>query len=164
MSIHTLEDLFIQELSYIQSAEKQLIKALPKMARAASDMELAQCFEDHLKETENQAYRLERAFEYCGLKARRLKCLAMEELIEEGQEVIDTIQKGPLRDAALISAVQKVEHYEIAAYGSIVTLANQLGYTKAARLLEATLNEEKVVDERFADLAEGGINEMAQAA
>lgn len=140
MSITTLEELFIAEISDVYNAEKQLTKALPKMAKAATDRRLAQGFLRHLEETEQQVVRIERAMQSAGLKLKRNKCEAME---------------------GLIAAAQKVEHYEIASYGTLVELAHQLGFEDAADLLEETLEEETATDEKLTDLAQGGINEQA---
>ncbi len=128
MQIKTAQDLFVHLLSDTYSAEKQLTRALPKLARAASDEKLAAAFRAHLEETRGQIERIDQVVESVPeLKLRRIKCVAMEGLIEEGQEVIDEIEQGPVRDAGLIAAAQKVEHYEIAAYGTLCTLAETVG-------------------------------------
>ncbi len=126
----TIQDLFIHELSDIYSAEKQLTKALPKMARAATNPDLAQIFTSHIEETNGQITRIDEAVESAGLKLKRIKCAAMEGLIEEGKEVIDEIEKGAVLDVALIAAAQKVEHYEISGYGTLCAMARQLGRSK----------------------------------
>ncbi|QWT20755.1 ferritin-like domain-containing protein [Bacillus sp. NP157] len=154
MAVKTLEDLFIHELSDIYSAEKQLTKALPRLARASSSPDLAAAFESHLEETQGQVERIDEIVELLGIRLKRMKCAAMEGLVEEGKEVIDEIEKGPLRDVALIGGGNRVEHYEIAGYGVLIALANQLGYTKAVPLLQATLKEEKAADEKLTLLAE----------
>lgn len=164
MAIKTLEDLFIHELSDTHSAERQMAKALPKLARAAHDPNLAAAFEVHLEETTVQIERLDQVVELLGARLKRIKCAAMEGLVEEGKEVIDSIEKGPLRDAALIGGAQKVEHYEIASYGTLCALARQLGHTDAAKLLKVTLDEEKATDEKLTALAESGGNRMAAEA
>ncbi|UPG88270.1 ferritin-like domain-containing protein [Luteibacter aegosomaticola] len=154
MAITTIEDLFIHELSDIYSAEKQLTKALPHLARASSSPDLAGAFESHLEETRGQVERIDEIVEILGVRLKRMKCAAMEGLVEEGKEVIDEIEKGPLRDVALIGGGNRVEHYEIAGYGTLIALANQLGYAKAVPLLQATLKEEKAADEKLTLLAE----------
>lgn len=159
--ITCLEDAFLHELSDIHSAEKQLTRALPKMARAAADPDLADGFATHAEETQGQVERLDQIAENMGLKLRRMKCLAMEGLIGEGQDLIDEIEKGPVRDAMLIVGAQKVEHYEIAAYGSLITLAKSLGYDEAVDLLKQTLAEEKATDEKLNRLALSRVNAEA---
>ncbi|MGY3230921.1 ferritin-like metal-binding protein YciE [Luteibacter sp. HA06] len=161
MAIKTIEDLFIHELSDIYSAEKQLTKALPKMARAASSPALKEAFESHLEETLGQVERIDQIVELLDIRLKRIKCAAMEGLVEEGKEVIDEVEEGPLRDAALIGGAQKVEHYEIASYGTISAIAKQLGYTDAIPLLQATLKEEKAADEKLTLLAESAGNQKA---
>lgn len=161
MAIKTMQDLFIHELSDIYSAEKQLTKALPKMARASSEQELANAFETHLEETNGQVERIDKIVEKCDIKLKRMKCAAMEGLVEESKDIIDAIEKGPLRDAALIGGAQKVEHYEIASYGTLCAMARQLGFDDAVPLLEATLKEEKSTDEKLTRLAESQANKRA---
>jgi len=161
MAVKTIEELFIHELSDVYSAEKQLTKALPKMARAATNPALATAFETHLEETQGQIERIDQVVELLDIRLKRIKCAAMEGLVEEGKEVIDTIDAGPVRDAALIGGAQRVEHYEIAAYGTLAALAKQLGYKDAIPLLLATLKEEKDTDEKLTMLAEGGGNQAA---
>src|SRR5262245_53897564 len=164
MKLRTLEDLFIAELRDIYDAEKQLLKALPKMSKAASHEELRSAFDQHLGETEGQVERLERVFELFDHKARGKTCEAMEGLIEEGKDVIGDIADPAVGDAALICAAQKVEHYEIAAYGCLATWARQLGRDEAARLLEQTLQEEKNADQKLNGIAEGHLNAQAAGA
>jgi len=155
----------IAPLTDIYSAEKQLTKALPRLARAAENPDLATAFETHLEETQGQIERIDQVVEILGIRLKRIKCAAMEGLVEEGKEVIDSIDKGPVRDAALIGGAQKVEHYEIASYGTIAALAKQLGYKDALPLLLETLEEEKATDEKLTLLAKGGGNaKAAQAA
>lgn len=161
MAIKTIEDLFIHELSDIYSAEKQLTKALPRLARAASNPDLKAAFESHLEETHGQVERIDQIVELLDIKLKRIKCAAMEGLVEEGKEVIDEVEEGPLRDAALIGGAQKVEHYEIASYGTISAIAKQLGYTDAIPHLQATLKEEKAADEKLTLLAESAGNQKA---
>lgn len=162
MNIKTVEDLFIHLLSDTYSAEKQLTRALSKLSRAASNEQLSQAFQAHLEETQGQIERIDQVVESdAGIKVKRMKCVAMEGLIEEANEVIESTEKNEVRDAALIAAAQKVEHYEIASYGTLVTLAEQLGYSKAAKLLSQTLEEEKATDLKLTDLAVGNVNKKA---
>ncbi|MBV6861324.1 ferritin-like domain-containing protein [Xanthomonas euvesicatoria] len=164
MAIKTVEELFIHELSDIYSAEKQLTKSLPRLARAATEPKLKQAFETHLEETQGQIERIDQVVETLGIKLKRIKCAAMEGLVEESREVIDEIEAGPVRDAALIGGAQKVEHYEIASYGTIAAMAKQLGYADALPLLLATLEEEKATDEKLTLLAKQGGNQKASKA
>lgn len=164
MAVKTLEDLFIHELSDIYSAEKQLTKALPRLARATENPELKTAFTDHLEETQGQIERIDQVVDLLDIKLKRIKCAAMEGLVEEGKEVIEEVEKGPVRDAALIGGAQKVEHYEIASYGTLCALGKQLGYTDAVKLLHATLEEEKATDEKLTLLAKSGANAKAAQA
>ncbi|SFH51476.1 ferritin-like domain-containing protein [Modicisalibacter xianhensis] len=162
MVIKTPNDLFIRLLSEINSAEKQITRALPKMARAADDPQLAEAFKEHLEETRGQVERIEQAVDTIpDIRVKRIKSYAMESLIEEGQELIEAGEKGPVLDAALIGAAQKVEHFEIAAYGTVISLAGQLGYTEAKNILAETLKEEKATDEKLTKLAKKDINQKA---
>ncbi|MDQ8035250.1 MAG: ferritin-like domain-containing protein, partial [Bordetella sp.] len=136
MAGKTLKDLFVHELSDVYSAEKQLTRALPKMARAATDPKLAEAFTAHLEETRGQVERIDQIVEGSDFRLKRIKCAAMEGLVEESKDIIDEIEKGPVLDAALIAAAQKVEHYEIASYGTLCTFAKQLGETNALTLLK----------------------------
>lgn len=155
MTIKTLEDLFIHDLSDVYSAEKQITRALPKMARAATDEKLVAAFNQHLEETRGQIERLDELVESTdGVRIKRMKCHALEGLVEEAQEIIDSVEAGPVRDAGLIGAAQKVEHYEIATYGTLHALAVKLGYKTAAKLLAETLKEEKATDEKLTVIAE----------
>jgi ferritin-like metal-binding protein YciE len=154
MTARTVDDLFVHSLSDIYSAEKQLTKALPRLARAATNEELSAAFMTHLEETQGQIERIDELVEGAGIRLKRVKCVAMEGLVEEGREQIEEIEKGPVLDVALIAAAQKVEHYEIAAYGSLIALAKQLGQNDAVRLLAETLKEEKATDEKLSLLAE----------
>jgi len=162
MTAKTLQDLFIHELSDIYSAEKQLTKALPKMARAASNPKLSDAFQAHLEETQGQIERIDQVVELCDIKLKRMKCVAMEGLVEEGQEVMEEIAAGPVLDAALIASAQKVEHYEIASYGTLCTFARRVGSKEAEKLLHQTLQEEKSTDEKLTKLAESEANPKAQ--
>lgn len=155
MTVKTLNALFIHDLSDIYSAEKQITRALPKMARAASDEKLIAAFKQHLEETQGQIERLDDIVEATPeVKMKRMKCHALEGLVEEAQEIIDSVEKGEIRDQGLIGAAQKVEHYEIVTYGTLYALATKLGYTRAAELLAETLSEEKQTDGKLADVAE----------
>ncbi|BCQ34968.1 MULTISPECIES: ferritin-like domain-containing protein [Erwiniaceae] len=155
MTIKTLEDLFIHELSDVYSAEKQISRALPKMARAATDEQLVAAFKLHLEETRGQIERIDQLVEITdGVKIKRMKCHALEGLVEEAQEIIDSVEAGPVRDAGLIGAAQKVEHYEIATYGTLSALATKLGYKEAAQLLNETLQEEKDTDDKLTAIAQ----------
>ena len=164
MNMKTLEDVFINLLSDTYSAEKQLTRALAKLSREASSEKLSAAFKAHLEETHGQIERIDQIVEQeKNLKIKRMKCVAMEGLIEEANEVIESTEKNEVRDAALIAAAQKVEHYEIASYGTLATLAQQLGYKKAVKLLTETLEEEKSTDSKLTDLAVNTINQKAQA-
>lgn len=153
MSIKTVQDLFIHELSDMYSAEKQMTRSLPKMARASTDPQLAQAFERHLEETQGQVERIDQIVEATGFKLKRIKCVAMEGLIEEAKDTIEEIEKGPVLDAALIGSAQKAEHYEIASYTTLIVLATQLGLSDAKKLLAESLAEEKSTDEKLGTLA-----------
>lgn len=157
----TVEDLFIHELSDVYSAEKQITRALPKLARASTNPALKEAFESHLEETRGQIERIDQLVEAHDLKLKRMKCMAMEGLVEESKELLDEIEKGEVLDAGLIGASQKVEHYEIAAYGTLIAMAKQLGLKEAARLLAETLAEEKAADEKLSLIAEQGGNQAA---
>ncbi|HHZ1890002.1 TPA: ferritin-like domain-containing protein [Escherichia coli] len=163
MQIKSVEDIFTHLLSDTYSAEKQLTKALSKLSRSAYSDKLTAAFQSHLDETHGQIERIDQVVDSeDGLKLKRIKCAAMEGLIEEANEVIESTDKNEVRDAALIAAAQKVEHYEIASYGTLVTLAEQLGYKKAAKLLKETLEEEKATDVKLTDLAFNNVNKKAQ--
>ena len=163
MNMKTIEDVFIHLLSDTYSAEKQLTRALAKLARATSNEKLSQAFNAHLEQTHVQIERIDQVVESeSNLKIKRMKCVAMEGLIEEANEVIESTEKNEVRDAALIAAAQKVEHYEIASYGTLATLAEQLGYSKAAKLLKETLEEEKATDIKLTDLALNNVNKKAE--
>ena len=163
MKLNTLQDLFIHELKDLYSAETQLLKALPKMAKAATHPELQAGFEEHLEQTKGHVARLEEIAELCKCKLTGHKCKAMEGLIEEGSELIAEDAADTVRDAGLIGAAQRVEHYEIAAYGTARALATCLGYEEAAELLGETLEEEKETDEKLTELAMSAINAEAAA-
>jgi ferritin-like metal-binding protein YciE len=157
-----LEDFFVDELRDIYWAEKHLVKALPKMQKAATSEELANAFADHLTATEEHVTRLEQVFELMGEKARAKKCEAMEGLVKEGETVIkETDKESATRDVGLIMSAQKIEHYEIAAYGSLAQIAKTIGRDDVKDLLGQTLNEEKEADELLSSLAESSVNEEA---
>lgn len=158
MELNTLRDLYIDELKDLWSAEKQLVKALPKMAKAANDPELSKAFMTHLRQTEQQVKRLEQVFEDLGESPRGKKCVGMEGLIEEGQELIKERPDPDVLDAGLISKAQHIEHYEIAGYGTVRTYAQLLGADRQAQLLQQTLDEEGQTDKLLTQLAEGSIN------
>lgn len=153
MSLKTLQDLFIDEVKDVYDAEHQLTKALPKMAKTAASSELKSAFEKHLKQTEGHITRLESVFELVDRKPSRKTCKAMKGLVEEGSEVMEEDGDEAVKDAALIGAAQRVEHYEIAAYGTLRTFAETLGIQKAVDLLQQTLDEEKQTDENLTELA-----------
>jgi len=157
----TLNDLLAHELKDLYSAEKQLLKALPKMAKAATNEDLKQALESHLEETEHQVSRLEEILGQLEIPTRGAKCKAMEGLIEEGQEILSGDLDDQVRDAAIIAAAQRVEHYEIAGYGCARTFASQCGNEEAASLLQHTLDEEKAADEKLTRIATEHINTEA---
>jgi ferritin-like metal-binding protein YciE len=157
MAAENLHDLFVDELRDIYDAEKQLTKALPKMAKAADSDELRGAFEEHLEITKMQVNRLEEVFRSLGIAARGKPCEGMKGLIEEGQEKIAELEQGPTLDAALIASAQKVEHYEIATYGTLATFAEIMEHQDAKDLLGQTLDEEKEADEKLTGIA-GQIN------
>jgi ferritin-like metal-binding protein YciE len=159
-SKETLEDIFENTLKDIYWAEKHLTKALAKMSKAAFNEELKDAFDTHLEETEMQITKLEKCFELLGKKAVAKKCEAMEGLIKEGEEQIEEYEEGHARDAALIGAAQKVEHYEISAYGTLRTMANVLGMTQCAEILEEIKDEEAETDVKLTEVAEK-INQLA---
>jgi ferritin-like metal-binding protein YciE len=149
-----LKELYIDELKDLYNAENQLVKALPKMAKAASSEELSQGFEEHLEQTRGHVQRLEKIFKSLGESPKGKKCKGMEGLVAEGTEVMEEDFEDSVMDAALIGAAQRVEHYEIAAYGTVCAFAEELGETEQASLLNETLKEEKKTDEKLTKLAE----------
>lgn len=161
MSISTLQELFVEQLKDVHSAEKQLTKALPKMAKAASSPKLKNAFTEHLAVTQEHLVRLETIFAELGEKPGGKKCAAMEGLVKEGAELIEQKPVPQVLDAGLIAAAQRVEHYEMAAYGSMRAFARTLGHTGAAKLLEMTFKEEEATDKTLSTLAESGINQQA---
>jgi ferritin-like metal-binding protein YciE len=157
-----LHELFLDELADIYNAEQQLTKALPKMAKAAQSEELRMAFEEHLGQTEEQVSRLDQVFQSLGETPKRKTCKAMQGLIEEGSEIMQEHKGSPEIDAALIAAAQKVEHYEIATYGTLCTWAEQMGHNEALELLKESIDEEETTDERLTELAEGLANLRAE--
>ena len=162
--ITSLHDLLIHELQDIYHAESQIVKALPTMIEAASHTELQNAFQEHLSQTENQLSRLEQAFKILGIPAKGKKCEGMAGLIEEGEQVMDEDMAPAVRDAALIATAQKVEHYEIAAYGCVRTYAEMLGHIEVQQLLSETLAEEEMTDKKLTALAKDFINAEAELA
>ena len=157
----TMHDAFVEELRDTYDAEKQLIKALPKLAKAASSADLRGAFESHLEETRGHVERLEQVFESLEEKVRGKHCEGIAGIIEEGKSVMGEEFDEAAMDACLIAAGQRAEHYEMAAYGTLVAWARAMGHTEAADLLQETLDEEKAADEKLTTLAEGGINQEA---
>jgi ferritin-like metal-binding protein YciE len=164
MSVTSIEQLLIDELKDIYSAEKQITKALPKLAKAATSPELRAAFESHLQETMGHIERLDQIFETLGKSSRGKLCHGMQGVLEEGSEVLDETEKGDVRDAALISAAQRVEHYEMAAYGCVREYAKLLGQKEVANLLNQTLEEEKAADEKLGTIAKQVNSEALKAA
>ncbi len=160
----TLRDMFLDELRDTYDAEKQLTKALTKMAKAASEPQLRDAFETHLEETQSHVERLEQVFESLDEKARGKHCEGIAGIIEEGKSIMEEDVDEVTMDACLIAAGQRAEHYEMAAYGTLVAWAQTMGHTDAAKLLQKTLDEEKAADKKLSRLAEGGINRSAAAA
>jgi ferritin-like metal-binding protein YciE len=160
----TLDDLFHETLKDIYYAEKKILTALPKMAKAAQSDDLRAAFEKHERETEDQVARAEKVFELIGQPARGKRCDAIEDLIDEGKEIMKEFKGSPALDAGLLAAAQAVEHYEISRYGTLKTWAEKLGISAAVRLLDQTLTEEKNTDEALTELAEAAINQEAQQA
>src|SRR5260370_10364857 len=161
MKLNSLQDLFVEQVRDLYDAEKQLVKALPKLAKAASTEDLQRAFETHLDETQGHVQRLEHVFTMLGLKPKGKSCAAMEGLIAEGKEMIDEKGDDMVKDAGLIACAQRVEHYEIAGYGCLHTLAQQLCHHEAANLLQQTLDEEKSADHKLSHIAEGMVNMAA---
>jgi ferritin-like metal-binding protein YciE len=160
MKIENIETLLVEQLRDLYDAEKQLVKALPKMAKAASAEELREAFTEHLEVTKNQVQRLEQAFEALGAKAKGKPCAAMKGLIEEGQETMQEDISDELMDIALIAAAQKVEHYEISGYGTVRSLAEKLQHEDVAELLEQTENEEKEADSKLTEVTQTLLENM----
>lgn len=163
MEMDSLRDLYVDELKDVLNAEKQILKALPKMAKAASHGELRSAFVDHIAVTEAQVRRLESIFDDLGKPPRGKKCLGMEGLLAEGSQMMGEDMEPEVMDAALISSAQRVEHYEIAAYGTLRTYARQLGFDNHAELLQQTLNEEGEADKLLTQIAESTVNIDAES-
>jgi ferritin-like metal-binding protein YciE len=161
--MESLQDLFVDQLKDLYNAEGQLVKALPKMAKAATNPQLQSAFNDHLEQTRGHVQRLEQVFDKLGESPKGKKCKAMEGLIEEAKEMLDEDAEPEVMDAGLIACAQRVEHYEIAGYGCVRTYARLLGDEQAARLLQQTLDEEGQTDKKLTDLAERLINVEAEA-
>lgn len=162
MSVETLEELFIDELKDLYSAEKQIVRSLPKLAKAASTQELQEALLDHLEETKGQVERLDQIAEIVGKRLTGKTCAGMKGVLEEGSEVLDEIEKGKVRDAALIGASQRVEHYEMAGYGTARDFAKLLGLNDVVELLEETLEEEKAADKKLTAISKS-VNKQAKA-
>ena len=163
MSAENLREALVEEIKDLYNAEKQLVKALPKMAKGAESDELRDAFESHLEETEGQVTRLERVFELLDEKPRGKHCAGMAGIVEEGSEKLQEDMEGSVLDACLIASAQKVEHYEIGAYGTAIAWAEALGLSEVAQVLNESLEEEKAADEKLSALAESGINQAATA-
>lgn len=159
--LETMDDLFLDQIKDLYDAEKRLVDALPKMAEAASSPELKNAFESHLTETRGQVERLERVFQTLGKDPSRETCDAMKGLISEGESIVNANGDAAIKDAALIAAAQRVEHYEMAGYGSARSFANQLGRSDVAQILQETLDEEGAADQKLTAIAEGGVNQQA---
>lgn len=157
----TLEDLFLDTLKDVYHAEKQILRALPKMAKSASSDELRQAFETHLQETDGQVQRLEQVFELLGKRPQGKPCAAMQGLVDEGKEIMDEYKGSDALDPGLVAAAQAVEHYEIARYGTLIAWAGQLGMKDAVALLKQTLEEEKKTDKLLSGLATQAVNRKA---
>jgi ferritin-like metal-binding protein YciE len=158
MAIKSVHDLMVDEIKDLYHAEKQLTRALPKMAKSASSEKLRKAFETHLQETEGQIKRLEQIFEELEIPAKGKRCLGMEGIVNEGKEMMEEDADESVMDAALIASAQKVEHYEIASYGTVRTYAEELGFDKIAKLLQQTLDEESKTNELLTEIAESEIN------
>ena len=157
MKLNSLQDVYVHQLKDLYSAEKQIIEALPKMAQAASSSELQSAFKEHLQQSQTHLERVQQILNELSVNPGNVKCDGMEGLIKEGEHAVKADGDSAAKDALLISAAQRVEHYEIAAYGSVRTYANELGYSNAADLLQRTLDEEGETDKKLSALAEGGI-------
>jgi ferritin-like metal-binding protein YciE len=163
MPLNSMKELLVSELRDLYSAEKQLVQALPKMAKKASSPALKQAILDHLEETRTHVTRIEDACKELDAKPTGKKCKGMEGLVEEGKEMMEEEGEEAVRDAGLITAAQRVEHYEMAAYGCAITFAKELGESRVAKLLTQTLEEEEAADKKLTEIAEGEVNEAAMA-
>lgn len=161
MKVENLNDLFVHTLKDIYFAERQIVKSLPKMVKAADSKDLAKALEAHLDETKEQVARLEEVFKLVGAKAEGEECPAIEGILEEASELMDMIKDPDTRDAAMIGAAQAVEHYEITRYGTLVSWGELLGYKDAVKLLKATLKEEHNADVKLTKIAESKLNKQA---
>ena len=161
MKLESLNDLYLSELKDLYSAEDQIIKALPKMIEKAKSQQLQTALSNHLEETRGHVRRLEQVFEIHGEEAKKEKCKGIQGILEEGDEMVGKDATPAVRDAAIIASCQRVEHYEMAAYGTVSTYAEQLGHQRAAILLKQTLEEEHAADEKLTEIAESGINIQA---
>ena len=161
MSVKSMQDLFVQELRDVYHAEKQAVKAYPRVVKGVSSTKLGEALQAHLEETRHQVERLEQVFEMLDLGKRAKPCEAMQGLIEEAREIMEEIEDPQVRDVAVIAAGQKMEHYEIASYGTLVTLAKQLGHGEAAELLAQSLEEEKKTDQKLNQIAVQDVNKKA---
>ncbi len=161
MALETMQDLLIDQLRDLYNAESQLVKALPKMAKAATNPTLAEAFRQHFTQTEGHVSRLEQIFERLDTSPRGKKCKGMEGLVEEAEETMDEDGEDTVMDAGIIADAQRVEHYEIAAYGTAKTLAGILGQQEIVQLLDATLHEEKEADQKLTEIAEREVNPQA---
>ena len=159
--IKNMDDLFVHTLRDIYYAEKQIVKSLPEMIEKASNQQLKQGFQTHLRETENHVKRLEQVFELIGKQAQGVDCPAIDGIIEEAEDVAGDVQNKSVLDAALIAAAQAVEHYEMTRYGTLIAWAKQMGRSDAATLLNQTLEEEKTTDKKLTQMAESNINRRA---
>ncbi len=164
MKMENLDELYLHELQDLYDAEKEILKALPKMAKAATSTELKRAFQEHLEQSNNHVRRLEQIFDGMGEEAKATKCKGVRGIIDEGEGLMDEDATSAVADAALIGAAQKVEHYEIAVYGTLRTYAETLGHDEAAQLLDQTLEEEKAADQKLTRIAESIINPEAAAA
>ena len=162
LKLNSLNDLFVVQIQDLYDAEQRLTKALPKMAEASNNSSLKSAFQEHLRQTQNHVSRLEQVFKMMGKSAQSKTCEAMKGLIEEGDEMVSAKGDPNVKDAALIAAAQRVEHYEIAGYGTARTFAQRLGRNDAARLLQETLDEEEATDRKLTQLAEAWVNVQAE--
>lgn len=157
MAGNSLNEMFVQELRDIYDGEQQIVKALPKIASKAADEKLRQALEQHLEETREQVERLKQIFQHLGETATRKPCKGIQGVLAEGEQVLEELSEGSVRDAAIIAGAQKVEHYEIATYGTLIAWAKELGHDDAVDLLEETIDEEGDADQTLTDIAEGGL-------
>jgi ferritin-like metal-binding protein YciE len=164
MKLNSLKELFVEELRDMYDAEKQIVKALPKVAKAASSTELRTALDEHLEQTKRQVERLEQIFASLGEEPKAKKCDGIRGIIEEGEDIVGQDGDAAVRDAGLIAGAQRVEHYEMAVYGSLKTWAGQLSDSKAVELLQATLDEEKHADQKLTQIAERAVNQQAASA